>query len=256
MDRRLAALALALAAACRPAPTSTAPRVLARGTLGYAVAIDGQRLVTIELELAFALVVRDLASGRVERQVSLGPPERDLPALAVADGVAWVGGADAAVRAIDLADGTTRARWPIGAAVTALAVAAPDLLVVGDAAGAVCLRRRTDGALLQCVAMAPGPIRGLDLDGDVVTATTATGRRGLRLPTLATTRPRPTRLEVVDHVVRVDGRDRLRFAGAARAAALGTDGVVAAVGWVMRLDDPSVIIVGPTTPPAGRRATD
>ena len=88
MDRRhrLGAVAIALAAAgCagRAAPTSA--RVIERGTLGYAVAFGDGALCTIELDLRFALVVRDPHSGAVRARHDLGPAERDLPALPVAN---------------------------------------------------------------------------------------------------------------------------------------------------------------------------
>lgn len=248
MDRRhrLGAVAIALAAAgcaARAAPTSA--RVIERGTLGYAVAFGDGALCTIELELRFALVVRDPHTGAVRARHDLGPAERDLPALAVAGGRAWVGGADHAVRAIALTTGAVEATWPIGAAVTALAATAGGDLLVGDATGAVCLRRGADGALLQCVAVATGPIGALTVAGPAAIAVVDDRAVRLALPSLAASPapvppPRLRGREVIVH-----GAVVARFAGAARAVAVGPDGTVAAVGWVRDLDDASVILVPP-----------
>ncbi|MBK7078435.1 MAG: hypothetical protein IPH44_39835 [Myxococcales bacterium] len=247
MDRRhrLAVLAATLAVGCAGRAAPSTARVIERGTLGYAVAFGDGALCTIELDLRFALVVRDPRSGAARARHDLGPAERDLPALAVVDGQAWVGGADRAVRAIGLATGAVEATWPIGAAVTALAATADGNLVIGDATGALCLRRRRDGALLQCVAVADQPIAALRVDGPTVVARAAGRAVRLTLPALvvgATTAAPP---EIRGHEVVLDGVVVARFAGAARAVARGPDGAIAAVGWVRDLDDASVVLVAP-----------
>lgn len=250
MDRRhrLAVLAATLAVGCAGRAAPSTARVIERGTLGYAVAFGDGALCTIELDLRFALVVRDPRTGAARARHDLGPAERDLPALAVVDGQAWVGGADHAVRAVGLATGAIAATWPIGAAVTALAATADGNLLIGDATGAVCLRRRRDGALLQCVAVADRPIAALRVDGPAAIAVTDQGAVRLSLPALvvgATTAPSPAPLAVRGREVVRDGVVVARFAGPARAAARGPDGAVAAVGWVRDLDDASVILVPP-----------
>ena len=232
MDRRhrLAVLAATLTVGCAGRAAPSTARVIERGTLGYAVAFGDGALCTIELDLRFALVVRDPHSGAVRARHDLGPAERDLPALAVQDGRAWVGGADHAVRAIALATGAVEATWPIGAAVTALATTAGGDLLVGDATGAVCLRRGADGALLQCVAVATGPVGALTVVGPAAIAVADDRAVRLALPSLAASPaplppPRLRGREVI-----VDGAVVARFAGAARAVAVGSDGAVAAVG--------------------------
>src|SRR5204863_455042 len=66
-------------------------RVVARGTLGYAVGFGGDRLVTVELGERFALEIRDGGAG-TPRAIDLGPAEGDWPALACDGDRAWVGG--------------------------------------------------------------------------------------------------------------------------------------------------------------------
>jgi hypothetical protein len=250
------ALAAALAG-CHPGGAgSTGVRlpagstVLARGSLAYAVAFaDDGGLVSIELEERFALVVRS-PDGRRRGRFDLGPPERDLPALAVAGGLAWVGGADRRVRGLALDGGAVVASWPIGAAVTSLAATA-ELLAVGDADGAVCLRRLPDGALLQCVQLASAPIDSLAIAGERLRATSAgpRGRRwALTLPSLALVAAPMSdapSLRRAGREVIIDGAVVVRLAGIVRAIAVDGRGRIAIAGWVARLDDPSVVLIPP-----------
>ena len=245
MDRRprLAVIALAVAG-CATAGSAAGGRVVERGTLGYAVAFGDGALCTVELGLRFELVVRDPATGAARARHDLGPAERDLPALAIADGAAWVGGADQQVRAVALTTGAVTATWPIGAPVTAVAATADGLLAVADAAGAVCLRRRVDGALLQCLAL-PRPARALIAAGAELLAVDERGATRLTVPALVarpTAAPAPT---VRGHDAVLDGRVVARFAGPAGAVARAADGTIAALGWVRALGDPSVILVPP-----------
>lgn len=251
MDRRAGSLAIAaVAAACgRPAVELPSAQVAARGTLGYAVAFSRTALYTIELDERFALFVRDPDSGAVRSRIELGPPERDLVALAVAEepggDVVWLGGGDHAVRAIDPA-GATVATWPIGAPVTALAVLPGGTIAIGDAMGVLCLRRRGDGALLHCVLAGDGPITALERDGTTLTAAIDGARAAFALPSLAPAEPGPAPPQaVVEREVHHAGRAVARFAGPARAAAYGPRGQLAAVGWIQRLDDPSVVVIAP-----------
>lgn len=243
MDRRAGlALTVAIALAGCGAAAVAGARVVGRGTLGYAVAYGDDALCTIELELRFALVVRDPVTGAVRARHDLGPAERDLPALAVADGVAWVGGADRQVRGLDLATGRVVATWPHGADVTALAIAGGHL-AIADATGAVCLRRRADGALLQCAVIADGPLRALALDGATLVASDDGGAVALSVPGLVA-RARATPPSTIrGREVVLDGRVVARFAGPARAVARGPGGRAAAVGWIRELGDPSVVLL-------------
>ncbi len=249
--------AVALAVGCGARPAATIPRgahVAARGTLGYAAAFSADALYTIELDDRFALFVRDPDTGALRQRIELGPAERDLPALAIADdGVAWIGGADHAVRAIAVATGQTIATWPIGASVTALAAVPGGGLVIGDATGVVCLRRRADGALLQCVVAGQGPVTALVRSGTAIVATTDGARLAFSLPALAVVDAGPPPPpSVVGRDVLHRGRAIVHFAGPARAVAYGPRGQLAAVGWIRRLDDPSVVVVPADRVQSGR----
>lgn len=140
------------------AVTPPGARVLARGVLPYGVATSGDAVVTIELAERFELVVRD---GSAERRLDLGPPERDLRALAVQGGTAFVGSDAGFIHEIDLRALRQVQTYAVGAPLRALAADAGYLLSA-DTSGAVCLRRRADGALLQC-ALAPRPVTELHL---------------------------------------------------------------------------------------------
>lgn len=241
------ALAAAAGAGCGAHAATRVPsgaHVAARGTLGYAAAFGDGALYTIELDERFGLFVRDPDTGALRARFDLGPAERDLPALAVAGGVAWVGGADQLVRGLAVADGAELVRWPIGAAVTGLAALPGGWLAIADADGALCLRRLADGALVQCVLAGDGPITALAAVGPALVATVGGARRGFAIPALTAADPAPAPAAIVDgnDVIRA-GRALVHFAGPARAAALGPAGQLAAVGWIRGLDDPSVVVI-------------
>ncbi len=242
------------AAGGRP-PLPAGARVLARGSLAYAVVATAGAVVTIELEERFALVVRDPDTGRPRTRVELGPAERDLVAVAAAGDRAWVGGDDRQVRAVDLAAGRVIATWPHGADVTALRwlpgdrddpAAAAGWLAIGDASGAVCLRRLADGALVQCAALATGPVTALEAGGGL-TVVAGGGRSTWTVPALAAAPPAPPP-RWRDQPVTARGRevwlgDRLliRMGERVRAIEVGPSGALFVAAWVARLDDPSVI---------------
>jgi hypothetical protein len=153
----LGGLALgAVATSC--ATGAPGARVLARGVLPYGVATAGEAVVTVELSERFELVVRD---GGAARRLDLGPPEHDLRALAVDGASAFVGSDAGFVHEIDLRALRQVRTYAVGAPLRALAADAR-YLVSADASGALCLRRRHDGALLQC-ALTPQPVTELRL---------------------------------------------------------------------------------------------
>jgi WD40 repeat protein len=190
MDRRARLIACAAAAAlgagcgarAASAPLAagagpTAPAVglahradLAEGLLTYAVGFsdDGRLLVSVELDDAFYLVVRDLSGlpATPSTRVRLGPAEHDVVDLAV-EGArrAWVASSDGLVRAYDLTGGGARGpetTWHLGDATTAVAVSDDGRHVAtGSRAGVLCLRRARDGALLQCVVAHDAPVSAL-----------------------------------------------------------------------------------------------
>lgn len=206
MDRRAltAVAALALAPSCGGAPTraghgvpraagDAAPtglaigRVLARGVLTYDAEATAGAVISVELSERFALIARDPASGRERMRVDLGGPERDVLDLAVGGGEAWVTGTDGTERAFALPGGAARARYPLGHLGTSIALSA-DYVAVGTDAGVLCLRRRADGALLQCAALFDARVSGLSFDaaGDRLAATGWDGRvMLLDVPSLA-----------------------------------------------------------------------
>jgi hypothetical protein len=225
-------------------------QVVARGTLAYAVGYAGDRLVTVELVERFGLEIRDPGDA-TPRMLDLGPAERDWAALACAGDRAWVGGDGGEVVVVDVAQGRELERWPIGAPVTALAVAG-DLIAIGDATGVLCLRRADDGALLQCVVAHDGPIAGLALDGGALVSRGADGAHAWQVPSL--TGPTPgvaLGLSWGDRRVVVDG-PRVRDAGGAlvvemsgpvRGLAVSPSGDLAVAAWIHALDQPSVVLV-------------
>lgn len=152
----LAALAWAIGSACASAPGT---QVLARGVLPYGVATTGDSVVTIELSERFELVVRD--EGAAQRRLDLGPAEHDLRALAVFGDRAFVGSDAGFIRELELTSLREVTSYAVGAPLLALAADA-DFLLSADASGAVCLRRRKDGALLQC-ARSEQPVHALAL---------------------------------------------------------------------------------------------
>ncbi len=271
MDRRarlsvVAAAAAAWTSACG-APSPVAPAgaqvtVVARGTLGYAVAFAGTRLVSVELGERFELVIRDGARDG-GRRVDLGPPERDWVALAARGDRAWVGGDGGEVAAVDVGAAAITARWPVGAPVTALA-ATDTLVAIGDATGVVCVRRADDGALLQCLAAHAQAIDALAVvDGALVSRGEGEAARAWTLPALAAApAPAPAaadadaiaprwrgRAIAIDgravDVVDAAGRRRVvAMAGAVRAVAVSPDDRLAVAAWIDALDQPSIVLVG------------
>lgn len=256
--RAAALAAFAALAACRGggATSPTLPdgaRVLARGSLAYAAVATGDAIVTIELEERFALNVRDPDSGRPRRTVDLGAAERDLVALAVHGDTAWVGGDDRAVRTIDLASGAVTATWPIGAPVTALRHLDGGWLAIGDATGAVCLRRLADAALVQCATLAAGPVSRLSpTDGGLVVESSAGSRSAWTVPALARRAavpgPQPWRggdLSVDGREVRAGAKVVAVLGERVRMVEVGPRGELIIAAWIARLDDPSVVILPP-----------
>lgn len=239
----------------RGATSPTLPdgaRVLARGSLAYAAVASADAVVTVELEERFALIVRDPDSGRPRRTVDLGAAERDLVALAVDGDTAWVGGDDRAVRTVDLASGTVIATWPIGAPVTALRHLDGGWLAIGDATGVVCLRRVADAALVQCAALADGPVSRLSRTDGGVVVESGSSRTAWTVPALARRTAVPSLQQWRGGDLTVDGRE-VR-AGAKVVAVLGERVRMVEVGprgeliiaaWITRLDDPSVVVLRP-----------
>jgi WD40 repeat protein len=201
---RVALLALvAVAAACGPRAGTGTPaelslsRAASRGVLSYAVAFaraPEPLLVSVELGDSFELVARKIEPGGalVERaRVLLGPPDWDVPDLALVPGrrAALVASAAGTVRAVDLDAGRVTAAWHLGASATAVAVS-PDgrLAATGSANGVVCLRRLSDGALLQCLVAHRARVSGLDFDpaGRLLASSSWDGRVAVwSLPQLA-----------------------------------------------------------------------
>lgn len=251
MDRRAGLIALLVVAACggAPAPRAGADpvRVVSRGTLGYAVAFAGDRLVSVELAERFELIVRD-AAGQEERRLALGAAERDWPALACAADRCWVGGDTGEVAVVDLASASIVARWPVGEPVTALA-AADGHVAIGDAAGVLCLRRAGDGALLQCVAAHPTAIVELRPDAGRLVSRDASGDAlAWSVPALAGA------VSETEPEIRIAGRrverragDRwelvVEMAGAVQRVAVSPSGDLAIAAWIGALDQPSVVLV-------------
>jgi hypothetical protein len=248
MDR-LQGIALLLLCACggRPAPTHAKKlrvQVVSRGTLGYAVELAGDRVVTVELGERFELVVRDTPSAK-PRALDLGPAETDWVALAAAGDRAWVGGDTGEVIAVDVARLAEEARWPIGAPVTALA-ASGDHVAIGDATGVLCLRRADDGALLQCVVAHDGAIAELDVIGDSLITGDATGSTAAwSVPSLAVAEAGAASPFVVDGKRVLDARGGLvvEMGGAVQDFAVSPTGQLAVAAWITSLDQASVVLV-------------
>ena len=251
---RVLILIAALLAGCGAPPM----QIVSRGTLAYAAAWHGEKLVTIELIERFQLVVRDGPSMREVARIDLGPPEVDLPALAVAGDVALVGGKDGFIRRIDLATNKELDRWPQGAPVTALAATA-DHVIAGDASGVVCLRRTT-GELLQCMAAGDKSITRIAIDaaGDRATIRAANMTRVVAIPSLAAVDDPGVGVTWNGGAVRwrdravvwtgPHGNRKLAIlAGPVRAVAASSGGKLAIAGWVHTLDQPSVVVW--TAPP-------
>jgi WD40 repeat protein len=160
MGRRLGALTFLLAACGGPLAFE---RVAARGVLGYGVVAAGARVVSVELDGEFRLVIR----GGRELRAALGPPDWDFVALDARGDIAVVAGLDGTVRLHDLGTGAEIRRWRLEAAATAAALSADGrFLATGSAAGVLCLRRLPEGALLQCVVAHAGRIGALAFSGE------------------------------------------------------------------------------------------
>lgn len=173
---------------------------LATGVLAYSAEFLGERtLVTVELGLAFELVVRELdvhpASGRATarevRRTTLSPAEHDIDDMAVdpLHARVFVASRDGRVRGLDLATGQLAMTWQLGSRATAVAVS-PDgkHVLMGTRDGVLCMRRQRDGALLQCVSAHEGQISGLDVSasGELLASSSWSGEVTIwRLPTLA-----------------------------------------------------------------------
>ncbi|HWN67658.1 MAG TPA: hypothetical protein VNM90_08455, partial [Haliangium sp.] len=167
------------AGASPPGPAAGLGRstAAARGALTYAVAFAGPDLLAaIELSTEFELVIRELdrrgpargqprARHRVRHRVSLGPPDFDVGDLAVdpTRQEAWIASRDGTVRSYGLRRGVLALTWHLGSPATAVAVSADGRLVAtATEDGVLCLRRRADSALLQCVVAHEAPIAALD----------------------------------------------------------------------------------------------
>jgi dipeptidyl aminopeptidase/acylaminoacyl peptidase len=150
--------------------------VATRGVLTYAVAFAGSDLLAaVELSTEFALVVyavepltrpatRPPSRPRVHQRIELGPPVFDVGALAVDEtrGQAWIASRDGTARSYALDSGAHVITWHLGSAATAVAVSGDGQLVAtATEDGVLCLRRRQDSALLQCVAAHEAPISAL-----------------------------------------------------------------------------------------------
>lgn len=199
----LAAVLVALAACSSPsrsrlgvgqtasvAPVEIAPRLVARrGALSYQSAFVGTRLwVSTELATRFELVVRrvDRASVLELGRVDLGPSDWNTTGLAAAarGPLVWVSSLAGSVRGIDVTTMTVVREWRVGSHATALAVSASGAHVAyGTSTGALCLRRTSDGALLQCL-VTPGPVTALGFDGDSLVGASGKTLHRWSVPTL------------------------------------------------------------------------
>ncbi len=153
--------------------TDLRPRTLATGALTYAVAFaDAHTVVSVELRTDFALAIRRIdRDGKIVEQthISLGPADIDIVDLAIdrTQAQAWIAALDGTIRAYALRDGRPLTRWHLGSRATAVALSADGrLAATGTEDGIVCLRRRADGALLQCIAAHEGRIADLAFHRD------------------------------------------------------------------------------------------
>jgi hypothetical protein len=250
-------LAVAVTAACHHASV----HVLARGVIPYGVATTADAIITIELSERFALVVR---RGDAVRRLDLGPAELDLRALATVGDVAYVGSDAGVVEEIDLRDLRRLRSFAIGAPVRALA-ADPEFLISVDATQALCLRRRRDGALLQC-AITPWPIgaavihdRAVWMRPEVAPATGPATPIAWTLPSLtpmpapSTEKPRAL-LTWNGGTVQADGgqlwwnhgtqhRKLTQLASAIRAIVVTSTGELVVTAWPQSLDDPTLVLI-------------
>ena len=171
---------------------------LARGVLTYALAFAGpERLLAVELDTAFSLRAyarapdadadADADAGARERddrprataapswqtrwRSELGPADYDVVDIAVdhARDQVFVAVRDGTVRGYAIADGALVSTWHLGSAASAVAISADgDYAATGSEDGVVCLRRREDGALLQCALAHAGAIAALAFSDGVL----------------------------------------------------------------------------------------
>lgn len=197
------------------APTGLAQAAVhARGVLGYAaIELEGT-VVSVELGERFALVLR--RPGAAAQSIDLGPADYDVDDLAVDRDrrQVWVASADGSVRGFGLATGEELARYQLGQRATAVAAVGAHV-ATGSAAGVLCLRRRADGALLQCVVAHGAAVSSIDIapGGATLVTTSHDGDAAVwSLPALA-----------VVARARVGGSaNRARFAPGGGAIAVGT----------------------------------
>ena len=201
--------------------------VLATGTLAYAVAADDRHIVSIELGERFELVVRSSAIDgeiAVVRRIDLGPPDTTIAALALGDGMAFVGGRDGWIASYDLASGEQRARWPQGAQIVELIVDR-DTVIARDNKNVECTRRIADGALLACadVSLQPHARR------------TAVSWRG----GMATWHGH-------DLTLQSSGATTMaHFGGEIQAATTTREGALIVAAWIAQLSDPALVLWRP-----------
>ena len=156
-------------------------RVVERGALAYQATMVGTRmLASVELGLRFELVVRRIDGSATQElgRIDLGPPDWDTTGLAAAavGPIVWVSSRDGTVRAIDVSTLEISRAWPIGAAVTAIAVGRDgERLAYGTSSGVLCLRRTRDGALLQCIHQGDDEITALAFGESSLASATAAG---------------------------------------------------------------------------------
>lgn len=188
----------------RPLAAGTRPQTAAAGlshrtdvagaALTYGVALSERQLITVELGVEFALVIRDITpSGHASRRsrVALGSAAYDIDGLAVDAGRAraFVASRDGRVRAFDTRTGALLVTWHLGSPATAVAASSDGRWVaMGTADGVLCLRRYRDGALLQCTLAHAGHISDLAFspDSQSLASTSWTGElTRWRVPSLA-----------------------------------------------------------------------
>jgi hypothetical protein len=260
----LLAMAMSVTTAC----ATSSVQVIARGVLTYCVATSVDTIVSVELSERFELVVRD---GGSVRRLDLGPPEIDLRALAVQRLVAYIGSDAGFVFEVDLRTLHQTRVFAVGSPIQALAVD-DNYLVSADASGAVCLRRRGDGALLQC-ALAPSHVTAMTIshetlwlqpygpdngaaNGADVAATTPWSLPGLAATTPPSTEKLATELRWQGGTLRVSGprllwdrgnehRVLIQLATSIRAVAMTASGDLVVAAWPKSLDDAALVRVTP-----------
>ncbi len=188
----------------RPLAADTRPHAAAAGlrhradvagpALTYGVALSDRQLITVELGVAFALVIREITpSGHTSERsrIALGSATYDIDGLAVDAGRAraFVASRDGRVRAFDTRTGALLVTWHLGSPATAVAASSDGRWVaMGTADGVLCLRRYRDGALMQCALAHAGHISDLAFspDSQSLASTSWTGElTRWRVPSLA-----------------------------------------------------------------------